>query len=123
MTEQEPSYKLALQKSAVYLSDPEGIVDKDVSQANDKILIRQNNVIIIMLAQLNSRITDLERMLQNKASQPSSSKNLEHDIEELTKTLGNISLGTKSTPNIPIAPIFGQVTPEAKPTIFNPPNE
>lgn len=118
MTEQDKNYKLALEKSGVYLENPEGLVNKDVTQRNDQIRIRQNNTIIILLVQIAKQISDLQTLILDK---PSSSKVLENDIEQLTKTLGNLNLSAASTSRVvtePVVKIFGQINEGIKgPTV------
>lgn len=121
MTEKEEGYKLALEKSRIYLDNPQGLVNQDVAQANDKILIRQNNVIIIMLSQIYVRLKNLEE----KVGQPSASTStLETDIEELTKTLANTQIDKgKNRVVEPVVKMFALTNTEHKLEVKPPSND
>ena len=78
--ESNPIYKEALDRGRIYLENPEGIASYKAPSESDKIIIRQNNTIILLLLSLHNKIDKIENTNLEKQKGKDYSKDLENII-------------------------------------------
>ena len=89
--ESNPIYKEALDRGRIYLENPEGITSYKAPSESDKIIIRQNNTIILLLLSLHNKIEKIE----NTNLEKQKGKDYSKDLENIIWQLDNIKITEK----------------------------
>ena len=89
--ESNPVYKEVLDRDRIYLENPEGITSYKSPSELDKIIIRQNNTIILLLLSLHNKIDKTE----NSNLEKQKGKDYSKDLENIIGQLDNIKITEK----------------------------
>ena len=89
--ESNPVYKKALDLGRIYLENIEGRTSYKAPSESDKIIIRQNNTIILLLLSLHNRIDKIE----NTNIERQKGKDYSKDLENIIGQLSNIKITEK----------------------------
>lgn len=94
MSEFSTEYKTALEYTKKFQPEPEGFSSFNTTNAADKVIIRQNNIIIRLLLSLHDKLDKLNTEKINLESDLSSLTNKldNFDLVNLTNKLDNFSL-------------------------------